>query len=122
MIHDFVHMKIRILSVLSYNNDARFMRLHGRFRNHDVFHWKEKQWLTLVSRFYWQFKLGTSAFRRIIVLIFLVLVVVMLLDAFVVLVALMILLPLSSNIPVTPADEESFKDSFTSPKSFISVL
>ena len=112
-----------ILFVLSYNNDARFMRLHGRFRNHDAFHWKEKQWLTLVSRFYWQFKLGTSAFRRIIVLIFLVLVVVMLLDAFVVLVgALMILLPLSSNIPVTPADEESFKDSSSLPKSFISEL
>ena len=72
--------------------------------------------------FFWHFELGTSAFCRIIVLIFLVLVVVMLLDAFVVLVAPMILLPLSSNIPVTPADEESFKDSFTSPKSFISVL
>ena len=73
--------------------------------------------------FFWHFELGTSAFRRIIVLIFLVLVVVMmLLDAFVVLVALMILLPLSSNIPVTPADEESFKDSSSLPKSFISVL
>ena len=39
------------------NNDAPFMRLHGRFRNHDIFHWKEKQRLTLVSRFYWHFEL-----------------------------------------------------------------
>ena len=66
--------------------------------------------------------LVTSDFLGMIVVIFLVLLLVMLLDAFVVLVALMILLPLSSNNPLTPADEDSFKDSSSLPKSFFSML